>query len=167
MLVRRCFNSVSQCVAGWEVLYSDTRMAFISSPWREEFCDALVTFWPSCNFSLFPATPQIKLEGVRESEADLPPNFAAFQKGPPINHPYCQALLVPWRGRSHVEWKQREHAWRHSSTHRPRQRGQLLQYVKIFFVIPFYLQSIPVHSANCVKAYRVHVEECSVALLCN
>jgi hypothetical protein len=37
----------------------------------------------------------------------------------------------------------------------------------IFFVIPFYLQSILVHSANCVKTcIQWHVEECSVALLC-
>jgi hypothetical protein len=38
----------------------------------------------------------------------------------------------------------------------------------IFFVIPFYLQSVLVHSANCVKTcIQWHVEECSVALLCN
>jgi small neutral amino acid transporter SnatA (MarC family) len=35
------------------------------------------------------------------------------------------------------------------------------------FVIPFYLQSAPVHSANSVKFIRCHVEECSVALFCN
>jgi hypothetical protein len=36
------------------------------------------------------------------------------------------------------------------------------------FVIPFYLQSVPVQSANCVKTrIQWHVEECSVALLCN
>jgi hypothetical protein len=38
----------------------------------------------------------------------------------------------------------------------------------LFFVIQFYLQSILVHSANCVKTcIQWHVEECSVALLCN
>jgi hypothetical protein len=36
-----------------------------------------------------------------------------------------------------------------------------------FFMIPFYLQSVLVHSANCVKDMAWHVEECSVALLCN
>jgi hypothetical protein len=37
-----------------------------------------------------------------------------------------------------------------------------------FFVIPFYLQSVLVHSANCVKTcIQWHVEECSLALLCN
>jgi hypothetical protein len=35
------------------------------------------------------------------------------------------------------------------------------------FVIPFYLQSVPVHSANGVKTYTAASEECSVALLCN
>jgi hypothetical protein len=35
-------------------------------------------------------------------------------------------------------------------------------------VITFYLQSVLVHSANCVKIHiQWHVEECSVALLCN
>jgi hypothetical protein len=38
----------------------------------------------------------------------------------------------------------------------------------LFFVIPFYLQYVLVHSANCVKTcIQWHVEECSVALLCN
>jgi hypothetical protein len=38
----------------------------------------------------------------------------------------------------------------------------------IFFVIQFYLQSVSAHSANCVKRrIQWHVEECSVALLCN
>jgi hypothetical protein len=38
----------------------------------------------------------------------------------------------------------------------------------IFFVIPFYLQPVPVHSANCVKTcIQWHVEECSVVHLCN
>jgi hypothetical protein len=32
-----------------------------------------------------------------------------------------------------------------------------------FFVVPFYLQSVPVYSVNCAT----HVEEGSVALLCN
>jgi hypothetical protein len=37
----------------------------------------------------------------------------------------------------------------------------------IFFVIPFYLQSVLVHSANYVKTcIQWHVEECSLALLC-
>jgi hypothetical protein len=37
-----------------------------------------------------------------------------------------------------------------------------------FFVIPFYLQSVLVHSANCVKTcIQWHEEECSVALHCN
>jgi hypothetical protein len=37
-----------------------------------------------------------------------------------------------------------------------------------FFVVPFYLQSVLVHSANCVKTcIQWHVEECSLALLCN
>jgi hypothetical protein len=37
-----------------------------------------------------------------------------------------------------------------------------------FFVIPFYLQLVLVHSANCVKTcIQWHVEECSLALLCN
>jgi hypothetical protein len=37
-----------------------------------------------------------------------------------------------------------------------------------FFVISFYLQSVLVHSANCVKrCIQWHVKECSVALLCN
>jgi hypothetical protein len=36
------------------------------------------------------------------------------------------------------------------------------------FVIPFYLQSVLVHSANCVKTHiQWHVEEYSVAFLCN
>jgi hypothetical protein len=35
-----------------------------------------------------------------------------------------------------------------------------------FFIIPFYLQSVLVHSANCVKRHiQWHVEECSVVLL--
>jgi hypothetical protein len=40
---------------------------------------------------------------------------------------------------------------------------------RFLLVIPFYLQSVPVHSAICVKKKRVqcHVEECSLALLCN
>jgi hypothetical protein len=33
--------------------------------------------------------------------------------------------------------------------------SRLLQLKKFFFVIPFYLQSAPVHSANCVKTYTV------------
>jgi hypothetical protein len=33
----------------------------------------------------------------------------------------------------------------------------------LFFVIPFYLQSVPVHLANCVW----HVEECSAAHIRN
>jgi hypothetical protein len=38
---------------------------------------------------------------------------------------------------------------------------------KSFFVIPFHLQSVLVHSANCVKTcIHWYVEECSVALLC-
>jgi hypothetical protein len=36
-----------------------------------------------------------------------------------------------------------------------------------FMVIPFYFQSVLVHSANCVKTYTMRVEECSVALHCN
>jgi hypothetical protein len=37
----------------------------------------------------------------------------------------------------------------------------------VSLVIPFHLQSVPVHSANCVKTcIQWHVEECSVALLC-
>jgi hypothetical protein len=41
-------------------------------------------------------------------------------------------------------------------------------YAGFFFVIPFYLQSVPVHSANCVKKrIQLHVEEYSLALLCN
>jgi hypothetical protein len=37
-----------------------------------------------------------------------------------------------------------------------------------FFVILFYSQSVVVHSANCVKTcIQWHVEECSLALLCN
>jgi hypothetical protein len=37
-----------------------------------------------------------------------------------------------------------------------------------FLVIPFYLQSVPVHSANCVKTcIQSHVEECSLVLLYN
>jgi hypothetical protein len=37
-----------------------------------------------------------------------------------------------------------------------------------FFVIPFHLQSVLVHSANCVKTcIQFHVEECSLALLRN
>jgi hypothetical protein len=37
-----------------------------------------------------------------------------------------------------------------------------------FSVNPFYLQSVLAHSANCVKTcIQWHVEECSVALLCN
>jgi hypothetical protein len=44
----------------------------------------------------------------------------------------------------------------------------LYQLIFFFFVIPFYLQSLLVHSANCVKTcIHWHVEECSVALLCN
>jgi hypothetical protein len=39
---------------------------------------------------------------------------------------------------------------------------------EFFFVIPFYLQSVLVYSANCVKTcIQRLVEECSVALLCN
>jgi hypothetical protein len=35
-----------------------------------------------------------------------------------------------------------------------------------FFVIPFYLQSVLVHSENCAKpCIQWHVEECSVATL--
>jgi hypothetical protein len=38
----------------------------------------------------------------------------------------------------------------------------------VFFVIPFYLQCVALHSTNCVKTCNQwHVEECSVALLCN
>jgi hypothetical protein len=38
----------------------------------------------------------------------------------------------------------------------------------LFFLIPFYLQSVLVHSTNCVKTcIQWHVEECSVALICN
>jgi hypothetical protein len=41
-------------------------------------------------------------------------------------------------------------------------------YKYIFFVIPFYLQFVLVHSANCVKRHiQWNVEKCSVALLCN
>jgi hypothetical protein len=37
-----------------------------------------------------------------------------------------------------------------------------------FVVIPFYLQSVLVHTANCVKTcIQWHAEECSVAFLCN
>jgi hypothetical protein len=44
--------------------------------------------------------------------------------------------------------------------------GSLPPLYMIFFVIPFYLQSVLVHSANCVKTcIQWHVEECSVALL--
>jgi hypothetical protein len=40
--------------------------------------------------------------------------------------------------------------------------------VQIFFVIPFYLQSVLVHPAKYVKRrIRWHVEECLVVLLCN
>jgi hypothetical protein len=46
-------------------------------------------------------------------------------------------------------------------------RTQLL-FLYILFVIPFYLQSVLVHSENCVKTcIQWHVEESSVALLCN
>jgi hypothetical protein len=39
---------------------------------------------------------------------------------------------------------------------------------KTFFVIPLYLQSVLVHSANCVKKrIQWHVEEYSLALLCD
>jgi hypothetical protein len=31
-------------------------------------------------------------------------------------------------------------------------------------LIPFYLQSVPVHSADCVELAQYYVEECSVAL---
>jgi hypothetical protein len=37
----------------------------------------------------------------------------------------------------------------------------------IFFAIPFYKQSVQKHSAKYVKIDTVHVEEGSVALLCN
>jgi hypothetical protein len=38
----------------------------------------------------------------------------------------------------------------------------------VFLVIPFYLQSVLVYSANYVKTcIQWHVEECSLALLCN
>jgi hypothetical protein len=41
-------------------------------------------------------------------------------------------------------------------------------YRKYFLEIAFYLQSLLVHLANCVKKrIQRHVEECSVALLCN
>jgi hypothetical protein len=33
-------------------------------------------------------------------------------------------------------------------------------------VIPFYLQSVRVHSANCIKPIKCHVGECSVELFC-
>jgi hypothetical protein len=36
-----------------------------------------------------------------------------------------------------------------------------------FVVIPFHLQSVPVHSTSCVKCIQLHIEKCSVALLCN
>jgi hypothetical protein len=44
--------------------------------------------------------------------------------------------------------------------------GMLIGKGKPFFGTPFYLQSVPVHSANCVdtRVHR-HVEECSAALL--
>jgi hypothetical protein len=39
---------------------------------------------------------------------------------------------------------------------------------EFFFVVPFYLQSILVHSANCIKEHiQCYVEECSQGLLCN
>jgi hypothetical protein len=42
------------------------------------------------------------------------------------------------------------------------------QMLRFLFVIPFYLQSVPVYSANCIKTrIQWHVEECSVAILCN
>jgi hypothetical protein len=34
----------------------------------------------------------------------------------------------------------------------------------IIFVTPFYLQPVPVHTANCVKLIQWHVKERSVAL---
>jgi hypothetical protein len=37
----------------------------------------------------------------------------------------------------------------------------------VFFVIPFYLQSVQVHLVNCVKMYTWCVEEGSVVLFCN
>jgi hypothetical protein len=47
-------------------------------------------------------------------------------------------------------------------------QGIPILYQKLSFVIPFYLQSVLVHEANCVKKrIQWHVEECSVALLCN
>jgi hypothetical protein len=43
-----------------------------------------------------------------------------------------------------------------------------ITFCNFFFEILFYLQSVLVHSANCVKTrIQGHVEECSVALLCN
>jgi hypothetical protein len=40
--------------------------------------------------------------------------------------------------------------------------------IRTYFIIPFYLQSVLAHSANCVKSQiQWHVEECLLALLCN
>jgi hypothetical protein len=48
-------------------------------------------------------------------------------------------------------------------------KGEILSRIiyLFIFVIPFYLQSVLVHSANCVARIQWHVEECSVGLLCN
>jgi hypothetical protein len=47
------------------------------------------------------------------------------------------------------------------------QQIHVIKYSFFFFVIPFYLQSVPVHSANCVETcIQWHVEECSVVLHC-
>jgi hypothetical protein len=37
----------------------------------------------------------------------------------------------------------------------------------IFYVIPFYFQSVPVDAANSAKLIPWQVEDCAVALFCN
>jgi hypothetical protein len=44
---------------------------------------------------------------------------------------------------------------------------KIMENVTVSFVIPFYLQSAPVHSANSVKRIQWHAGGCSLALLCN